>query len=151
MKIKKIVALVLTAAMMFALLSGCTKTETEKEGNSSGSNEAEQSTGNRRTDIVIAKVADVVSPDPHNQNDTLSAAVIRMMYDTLVVRDVETGEIKPSLAESWEILDDTTYKFKIREGVKFHDGSELTLEDVKWSLDRARNSAKVKQFVEAIS
>ena len=151
MKIKNILALVLTAAMMFALLSGCTKTETEKEGNSSRSNEAEQSTGNRRTDIVIAKVADVVSPDPHNQNDTLSAAVIRMMYDTLVVRDVETGEIKPSLAESWEILDDTTYKFKIREGVKFHDGSELTLEDVKWSLDRARNSAKVKQFVEAIS
>ena len=153
MKMRKLIALALVTVMVFALFAGCTKTETDTTTTASGSGTDTTSggTGNRRTDIVIAKASDVVNPDPHEQNDTSSNAVIRMMYNSLLVRDVYTGEIGPALAESWEVLDDTTYKFKIREGVKFHDGSELTLEDVKWSLDRARNSAKVKQFVEAIS
>ena len=47
-----------------------------------------------------------------------------------------TCRLKPGLATSWKPVDDTTWEFKIREGVKFHDGSELTAEDVKFSIDR---------------
>ncbi|MFQ8840200.1 MAG: ABC transporter substrate-binding protein [Clostridium fessum] len=65
------------------------------------------------------------------------------MFDTLVTVDPETNEVVPQIAESWEQTDDQTYVFKIREGIKFHDGSDLTAEDVKFSLDRARNSAAV--------
>ncbi len=46
--------------------------------------------------------------------------------------------LKPGLATSWKPIDDTTWEFKIREGVKFHDGSELTAEDVR-VLDRSHS------------
>ncbi len=152
MKLRKLIALALVTVMVFGLFAGCSKTETDTTASGSGDDTTTgENTGNRRTDIVIAKASDVVNPDPHEQNDTSSNAAIRMMYNSLLVRDPVTGEIGPALAEEWEVIDDTTYKFKIREGVKFHDGSEMTLEDVKWSLDRARNAARVKQFVEAIS
>ena len=48
----------------------------------------------------------------------------------------ENLQMKPGLAVSWKPVDETTWEFKIREGVKFHDGSELTAEDVKFSIDR---------------
>ena len=74
----------------------------------------------------------------------------RPPFDTLVVVDPETNEIKGQIAESWEQPDDQTYVFKIRQGIKFHDGSDLTAEDVKFSLDRAINSAAVSYIVDFI-
>ncbi len=56
-----------------------------------------------------------------------------------LTRFTSTGAIVPALAESWEISDDgLTYTFKLHEGVKFHDGTTMDAEDVKFSLDRAR-------------
>ena len=46
------------------------------------------------------------------------------------------SRVIPGLAESWKLVDDHTWEFKLRKGVKFHDGAELTTEDVVWSLDR---------------
>lgn len=60
----------------------------------------------------------------------------RVVYDTLVVQN-ENGEIVPGLAESWEVIDDLTVRFHLREGVKFSNGQELTSEDVVYSLQRA--------------
>lgn len=140
------------AAIAFSLLSGCAKpVETKAETDSSRTTTAEAKNEKVRTDIVIGKPSDVVNPDPYEQNDVASAAAIRMMYDSLLVRECETGEIKPALAEKWEVISDTEYKFYIRKGVKFHTGEELTVQDVKFSLDRARQSARVKIFVDAIS
>lgn len=61
-----------------------------------------------------------------------------------------TNEIEPQIAESWEQKDDKTYVFKIRQGIKFHDGSDLTAEDVKFSLERAIASAAVSYVVDFI-
>ncbi len=58
-----------------------------------------------------------------------------MVYDSLTFLDA-SGDVHPSLAESFT-LDGTTWEFKLREGVKFHDGSDLTAEDVVWSFKRA--------------
>ena len=75
------------------------------------------------------------SIDPHWSTLGSQAETLRHVFDTLVMAD-ENLQLKPGLAMSWKPVDDTTWEFKIREGVKFHDGSELTAEDVKFSIDR---------------
>ncbi|MFX6743291.1 ABC transporter substrate-binding protein, partial [Acinetobacter baumannii] len=57
------------------------------------------------------------------------------VFDSLIKMDADS-RIIPGLAESWKLVNETTWEFKIRQGVKFHDGSPLTAEDILWSLDR---------------
>jgi peptide/nickel transport system substrate-binding protein len=57
------------------------------------------------------------------------------MFDSLTTRDKDLNVV-PQLAESWKPLDDTTWEFKLRRGVKFHNGDDLTSKDVKFTLDR---------------
>ncbi|WP_210492667.1 ABC transporter substrate-binding protein [Microvirga antarctica] len=75
------------------------------------------------------------SIDPHWSTLGSQAETLRHVFDTLVMAD-ENLQMKPGLAVSWKPVDETTWEFKIREGVKFHDGSDLTAEDVKFSIDR---------------
>ncbi len=64
-----------------------------------------------------------------------NTAAMRNIYDTLVGRDVNL-QVIPSLALSWKVVDDTTWEFKLRPGVKFHDGSDFTAADVKFTIAR---------------
>ncbi|MEA3335054.1 MAG: ABC transporter substrate-binding protein [Chloroflexota bacterium] len=74
--------------------------------------------------------------DPAVGNDFSSSASLINLYDTLIFPNADGG-VDPWLAESWQVSDDgTTYTFKLREGVTFHDGSELTASDVVYSFDR---------------
>lgn len=73
----------------------------------------------------------------------------RHIYSRLIEID-ENSEIVGDLAESWEQVSDTEWKFKIHEGVKFHDGTDCTASDVKFSLERAKEMPRVKQYVEQI-
>ncbi len=64
-----------------------------------------------------------------------------MIFDPLVERDAETGKIKPHLVTSWKLLDDQTWEFKLRPGVKFHSGSPLNAEAVRYTImERILNS-----------
>ena len=75
------------------------------------------------------------SIDPHFTASGTHAESLKHIFDTLVWSGDEL-ELKPRLAESWKALDSTTWEFKLRKGVKFHDGSDFTAEDVKFSIDR---------------
>ena len=55
-------------------------------------------------------------------------------WDTLIYRDPETFQLKPLLATSWRYVDDTTLEFELRPGVKFHDGSPFTADDVVYTI-----------------
>jgi peptide/nickel transport system substrate-binding protein len=85
--------------------------------------------------ITVGLAADVTSIDPHfhvlgpNQN------IAEHVFETLVAKD-ERQRLKPGLAESWRVIDDITWEVKLRRGVKFHDGSDFTAEDVAFSLAR---------------
>lgn len=85
--------------------------------------------------LVVAQGADAPTLDPIGENDQPSARVTEQIFDTLLEQD-EDMEIQPGLAEDWEQIDDTTYEFELREGVEFHNGEELTADDVKFSYER---------------
>ena len=86
-------------------------------------------------DLVIGLAADVTSMDPHLLNAAPNNAVADQIYGTLIQTDARQRHM-PGLAESWRAIDETTWEFKLRKGVKFHDGSEFTAEDVAFTLDR---------------
>jgi peptide/nickel transport system substrate-binding protein len=85
--------------------------------------------------ITVASSADPKSLDPYGTTDSPAGRVAVQIFETLADRD-EQGNIVPGLAESWEVKDPTTYVFHIRKGVKFHNGEELTANDVKFSFDK---------------
>jgi peptide/nickel transport system substrate-binding protein len=90
--------------------------------------------------VTWAMLGDPVSLEPYGINITgqYNYEAREPMYDSLLVWDRDL-KVQPSLAESFETPDDTTYIFNLRSGVKFHNGRELTAEDVKFSLDTIIN------------
>lgn len=101
------------------------------------------------TVINMGQENDIMSFDPHAQNDLGSASVIRHIYDTLLRTDPDNN-IVPCLAESWRIIDDRTVEFKLRPGVKFHNGDPFTAEDVKFSIERQKKSPRQAYNVDMV-
>jgi peptide/nickel transport system substrate-binding protein len=85
--------------------------------------------------LTIGVRAGPESMDPHFSALGVHVEAMKHVFDTLV-RSNERLQVEPSLAVSWRPLDATTWEFKLREGVKFHDGSDLSAEDVKFSIER---------------
>lgn len=88
--------------------------------------------------IVVGNDEDAVGLDPHLAVAFASQQFFELVYNGLV-RFNAKGEIEPDLAASWEIPNPTTYVFRLRQGVKFHNGREMTADDVKYSIDRIRD------------
>jgi len=88
--------------------------------------------------FVIAEAGDTLSLDPAYAYDYVSGEQIQNIYETLIKFDgSSTSEFVPCLATEWTISEDgKTYRFKIREGVSFHNGNPLTPEDVEYSFER---------------
>ena len=87
--------------------------------------------------VVYAGVgSDVRVLNPILQSDTVSGGITDRLFEPLVQEDPKTGAVIPALAESWTISPDgLSYTFKLRSGVKFHDGQPMTAEDAKFTLD----------------
>ncbi|MEW5322169.1 glutathione ABC transporter substrate-binding protein [Geobacillus thermoleovorans] len=117
-----------------AALAGCGGKSASNSA-SSGSQEKE----NVVQELTYATTSDAVGLSPILTNDSASSAVIEQVYETLFVRDPETMEIKPHLAESYETPDDKTWVIKLRKGIKFHDGTDFNAEAVKYTFDKLRD------------
>jgi len=90
--------------------------------------------------IVITYKDDVATLDPAIGYDWQNWSMIKSLFDGLMDYKPGTTELVPDLAESYEISEDgQTFTFKLRKGVKFHNGREMTAEDVKYSIDRVVN------------
>lgn len=100
--------------------------------------------------LVVAVAEDATSLDPQAIVNQKSFSVYCNMYENLVRYNAETKEIEPCLATEWKQVDDVTYHFKLREGVKFHDGNTMTAEDVIFSFDRAKESGVVSTYLSFI-
>ncbi|WP_275786466.1 ABC transporter substrate-binding protein [Pararhizobium gei] len=89
-------------------------------------------------DITVARSASTTAMDPGFLRE--SATIVDNIFDTLVMRDKDM-KLVPGLAESWTAIDDTTWEFKIRKGVKFHNGEDFNAEAVKFTIDRVLDPA----------
>ncbi len=81
--------------------------------------------------------------DPYYNQLRTGLVIAHEAWDTLVYRDPDTFQIKPLLATSWKQPDDTTYEFTLRQGVKFHDGSPFTADDVVYTINTVLNDKQV--------
>lgn len=106
------------------MLAGC--------GNGDGASEG--SNGDE-SELVVAILDPPPYMDPHVQASIATYTVTTQIFDRLVHMDTDMNFV-PKLAESWEVESPTTTVFNLREGVKFHNGEEMTAEDVKYSLER---------------
>jgi peptide/nickel transport system substrate-binding protein len=89
-------------------------------------------------DLKIALASEPTSIDPHFHNLTPNNSLAMHFFDALVIFD-EKQRVTPGLAVSWKTIDDLTWEFKLRKGVKFHDGSPFTADDVVFTMNRAGN------------
>ena len=101
--------------------------------------------------LIIADQYDVTSMDPIGHSDVPSSRCCFELYDTLIFRDLD-NKVQPGLAESWETISPTEYKFNLRKGVKFHNGEELKAEDVAYSIMRATTDkgAKIRVYAKDV-
>jgi peptide/nickel transport system substrate-binding protein len=93
-----------------------------------------------------ASQGDPQTSDPFSQNEGLTNMFSQAVHDTLVMRD-NALNLVPGLAASWQQINDTTWRFSLRRGVRFHDGSPFTADDVVFSYDRAQHpNSQLRQY-----
>ncbi len=87
--------------------------------------------------VTIGIRSEPSSMDPYFHNLGPNNAMLGQVFGRLVDWSPDMNSMIPRLAESWKAVDDTTWEFKLRQGVKFHDGSDFTADDVLFSVKRA--------------
>lgn len=117
------------------LLSGCMTNEENMTTAPDAGGEGGASSSNDTT-LTIAQGSDMVSFDVHDHSNTSTEAIHVNMFSYLVKNDVEGEGIVPDLATDWELVDDETWQFTLRDDAVFHNGDPVTAEDVKFTLER---------------
>lgn len=142
---RKAFAVTLSATLALSVLAGCGSSDSGSSSGSGTSAEAGSgdsadaaSEGSGKTDLQIIYTAEPSSLLPGQEAVSNGHMIQCNIYDTLVMEDpADRTNIIPGLAESWEYSEDgTTITFTLRQGVKFHDGTEMTADDVVFSLQK---------------
>jgi peptide/nickel transport system substrate-binding protein len=92
-----------------------------------------------RGKLVVDQTVDAQSMDPYLVSQVAGESVMKMVFDHLIERDFD-GKLVPGLATSWQVVDDKTLEFKLRQGVTFHNGEAFDADAVKFSMDRMLNA-----------
>lgn len=153
MKKKGLLAKSLALVTSAAMVVGCVGCGSTTESSASTTETTTTNAAEVQTEIVseatdkVLKVATATLPETLDANASVSNAGIQVyynIYDTLIMRDTSADEptFLPGLAVSWEQVDDLVWEFKLRENVKFHDGTTLDAEDVCYSMNRVINQEK---------
>jgi peptide/nickel transport system substrate-binding protein len=88
--------------------------------------------------LVVALEANPTNLDPRHATGAAAVRIIPLLFDSLVILN-PAGEVVPAAAESWDNPSPTVYRFRLRPGIYFHDGRELTSADVKYTFDYMRD------------
>ncbi|NLG87477.1 MAG: ABC transporter substrate-binding protein [Firmicutes bacterium] len=125
MRLNRRLTTLLVAVLLVTVVAGCSKP-------------AETGKSEDTKPLVIAMSKEAATLDMHQGVGTYTASVLFHLYDALTWRTPE-GNVEPKLAESYKALDDTTWEFKLRKDVKFHNGEPFTAEAVKYNVERIQN------------
>ena len=147
---KKLMAFLLLASLLCAALTGCGGSSTEKTPE--GGQTQTGSTDAVANEITVGIAQDLDdSLDPHL---AVAAGTNEVMFNVFegLMKPTSTGDLTPAVAESYTVSEDRlTYTFTLREGVKFHNGDEVTAEDVVYSISRCADTTDGTPLVEAFS
>ncbi len=161
---KKALILFLTVVLLIGgVLGGCTNNPdapkaSEPAAGAPNAGSSDTATGDAsastpsksgQTTITVGVTQDILSFDPHGYTGIASTIPGRHIYDTLV-RIMPDDSLEPCLAESWEVLDETTIQFKLRQDVKYHNGEPFSAHDVKFSIERHLGTTFTLSMVSAI-
>ena len=91
--------------------------------------------GKADNSINVGLGSNVTTLDSYRESDRGGLMLARLVYDSLLSKDQKTNEFKPELATSYKVVDEKTIDMEIRKGVKFHDGTLLTADDVAYTLN----------------
>lgn len=145
----------ITAAMLAAsmLLTACSGGGESTAPESSNDTQPEASApAGTKDSLTVAIQSDPSGLDPHMVTDRAAGIAIENLYNTLFTYTDKYGEAVPSLAKSYEVSEDgLTYTLQLQEDVLFHSGNPMTSEDVKYSLERIKDSGARASQVEKIS
>ena len=147
---KKLMAFLLLASLLCAALTGCGGSSIEKTPE--GGQTQTGSTDAVANEITVGIAQDLDdSLDPHL---AVAAGTKEVMFNVFegLMKPTSTGDLTPAVAESYTVSEDRlTYTFTLREGVKFHNGDEVTAEDVVYSISRCADTTDGTPLVEAFS
>ncbi len=136
-------------ALVLGSLAGCSAPAEDTPSGDQGASSEGSSEGTEpvsKDELKIALAADITSLDPQGHNDTKSEKVSFLLFNRLFRLNTDF-EVEADLAESWEQPSATEWVIKIKEGVKFHDGTEMKASDVKYSLERSQTMPKVQHVL----
>ena len=147
MKKKEKVSILLMLVLVLTIaLCGCAG---DKEGNSSGDESNTSAVPVEGGEITAGIPQDLDSLDPHIARAAGTREILFNVFEGLIKPD-ENGNLIEAVAERYEILEDgKVYIFTLREDVKFHNGEAVTIEDVKYSIERCADAENAEAFVSA--
>jgi len=104
-----------------------------------------------KENVVVAFESKFDSLDYYRTHQTVMQNIAPLIWDTLLKRDPKTGELQPHLVTDWKRMENGVWEFKLRKGVKFHNGNELNAESVRftieeWLLDPKMSSARMRGY-----
>lgn len=128
------VRLLLVGLLVVGMLSGCAGPKPQAQ---------------QEKVLRIGRPIDAISLDPFVETTAPGVWVYNNIYESLLVLDYDMT-LKPQLATKWEQIDELTWRFYLRKGVKFHDGTPFNAEAVKFTFDRALNPQKPARFANIV-
>ena len=131
----RLLSLLLASVMTLALLSGCSKDTGSSSGNS----------GKGKDSLVVATMSETPSMGPYDHNAVAGDYMNQLVYSSLFETDADLNPV-PELVDTYENTSDTEWLFHLKQGVKFHDGSDLTSEDVVASITYAKTCPEVSLY-----
>lgn len=155
---KKSVRSLLLGVMVLAVaiaLCGCGG---DKQTDDAGNNSQEQVAGDETPageptqggSVTVGKTQDLASLDPHATSDAGTRDVVFNLFEGLV-KVTAAGDLAPAVASDYVISEDAkTYTFTLREGITFHDGSAVTVNDIKYSLERYMEAQTSTSFFDVV-